>query len=160
MRRRKENPTAGDGGAPKCLAGRLDASDNNHIRRSNQFKPGPAISLRSPRFLDRGYRFLPCYMFDGPASSLTFADGYDCPIAQKLADGEIKYLHPLCPLPNAPYYNLYLPWEKPQDDQITFELVMLVTYNNGLAPEIIRRWHLSEHGRLNPHDWVRKWTWP
>ncbi len=155
-----ENLAAGDGDVPRCLAGRLDASDNNHIRRSMQFKPGPTISLSSPRFLGRGYRFLPCYMFDGPASSLTFADGYGCPIAQKNADGEIKYLHPLCPLPNAPYYYLYLPWEKPQDDPITFELVMAATYNNGLAPECIRRYRLSDQGRLHPLDWGRKWTWP
>ncbi len=37
MRRRMENPAAGDGGAPKCLAGRLDASLNNRIRRAIQY---------------------------------------------------------------------------------------------------------------------------
>ena len=74
--------------------------------------------------------------------------------------GEIEILHPLSPLPNAPCYDLYPPWEKPQDDPITFELVMVATYNNGLAPEVIRRWHLSEHGRLHPHVWGLYWTWP
>jgi len=37
MRRRKENPAAGDGGAPKCLAGRLDAWLNNRIRWAIQY---------------------------------------------------------------------------------------------------------------------------
>jgi len=155
-----ENLAAGDGEVPRCLAGRLDASDNNHIRRSNQFKPGPAISLRSQRFLTTGWRFLTRFLFDGPNGALTFVDGYSCPIAQKNADGEIVILHPLSPLPNAPYYYLYLPWEKPQDDPITFELVMAATYNNGLAPECIRRHSLSDQGRLHPLDWGRKWTWP
>ena len=120
----------------------------------------PVINLRSPQFLVTGCRFLPCYMFDGPAGALTFADGYDCPIAQLSAQGEIKYLHPLSPLPDAPYYYLYLPWERPQDEPITFELVMVATYNNRLAPEVIRRWHLSEHGRLHPMIWGQNWTWP
>jgi len=155
-----ENLAAGDGEVPRCLAGRLDASDNNHNRRSNQFKPGPAISLRSQRFLTTGWRLLPRFLFDGPGEALTFADGYECAIAQKSEDGETVGLHPLSPLPNVPYYYLYSHGEKPQDDPITFELVMLATYNNGLAPEIIRRWHLSEHGRLNPLDWGRMWTWP
>ncbi len=75
MRRRMENPAAGDGGVPKCLAGRLDTSDNNHFRRSNQFKPGSAISLRSQRFLTTGWRFLTRYLFDGPNGALTFVDG-------------------------------------------------------------------------------------
>ncbi len=41
-----ENPAAGDGGASECLAGRLDAPDNNQNRRAFQ----DSAEIGSPRF--------------------------------------------------------------------------------------------------------------
>ena len=40
------NPAAGDGGASECLAGRLDAPDNNQNRRALQ----GSAEIGSPRF--------------------------------------------------------------------------------------------------------------
>ena len=40
------NPAAGDGGASECLAGRLDAPDNNQNRRAFQ----DSAEIGSPRF--------------------------------------------------------------------------------------------------------------
>ena len=45
MRRCMENPAAGDDGAPRCLADRLDASDFNHNRRALQ----DSARIDSPR---------------------------------------------------------------------------------------------------------------
>jgi hypothetical protein len=41
-----ENPAAGDGGASECLAGRLDAPDNNQNRRAFH----DSAEIGSPRF--------------------------------------------------------------------------------------------------------------
>ena len=41
-----ENPAAGDGGASECLAGRLDAPDNNQNRRAFQ----DSAEIGSPRW--------------------------------------------------------------------------------------------------------------
>ena len=52
MTKKPEDPAAGDGGAPKCLAGRLDAYLDNRIRWAIQYsaeidelvwKPGHAL---------------------------------------------------------------------------------------------------------------------
>lgn len=70
MHPRMKNPAAGDGGAPKCLAGQLDASENNHIQRAMQRAaptPAPAISERKHRSSETAddYRHVVAQLSDG-----------------------------------------------------------------------------------------------
>ena len=119
----------------------------------------PIIGLDSGRFLTTGWRLLPYIFGVETDGSIVFFDRNFCPIARIDADGKRQIRHPLLIGRGVEWHFLYLPHERPQDTHETLTLVLGLVRAHGVEAEIIRRWRLSEEGRLPPHVWGESWTW-
>jgi hypothetical protein len=85
---------------------------------------------------------------------------YICTRGLIVSKNKRQIWHPLLIRRCVDWQFLYSPHKRPQDNPETLEFLLVVVRVNGLEAEIIRRWRLSEEGRLPHHVWGQNWTWP
>ena len=150
--------TPDDHGAGENERPRNDLPNGGRGGNSGGDGSGPTISLRSPRFLTGGWRLLPHFFLLEPDESLVIADWYLCPLKRNDGNGCRRICNPLQTIICVDRVPLFTPGKNALNDSETLEFILLVVGCNGLKPEIIRRWHLSEYGQLLHFVWGKKWT--